>query len=105
MASLLPSANLRARGEQIVPAARNASLSQAGFGRVRTQPREHIHRRRVEADALFAPPQLKADLARVEVERDSPERLQYVGAEQQSGPVGQPEELERRHVGEGDRHI
>ena len=52
-----------------------------------------------------AVPQLKAHLARAEVERDAAEGLEQVGAEQQRRLVGEPEHLERRHVGKGDRHI
>ena len=33
------------------------------------------------------------------------EGLQHIGAEQQRGLVGEAEDLERRHVGEGDRHV
>ena len=52
-----------------------------------------------------AAPELEADLARAEIERDAAEGLEHVGAEQQRRLVRQPEQLERRHVGEGDRHV
>ena len=40
-----------------------------------------------------------------EVQRDPTEVLQNVGPEQQSGLVREAEDLERRQVGKGDRHV
>src|SRR3954447_20156125 len=50
-------------------------------------------------------PQLETHLASREVERNPAKSLQYVRSKQQGRPVGKAEHLERRDIGESDRHI
>lgn len=53
----------------------------------------------------FAAAQLKPHLARMEIERDAPECLHQVGAQQHRRFFRQAEHRKGRHVGKGNRHI
>src|SRR5689334_23452446 len=83
-----------------------AQLAQAGFLLSRGELGEEIRWRRTDDDALvLATAKLETHSPSAKVERDTSERLQDVGAEEQGGFVRKAEHLERRHIGERDRDV
>src|SRR3954453_7199565 len=83
-----------------------ATLMRADVRGARRRQARKVFRGGADDHALGgAPSQLEADLARSKVERDPTEVLKDVGSEEQGRLVGKTEQLERRNIGERDRHV